>query len=160
MVRKNPQDYFFDTDFVVERTLYAAPPLSMAPSVYQDVTHHKWAVHMPLSKPRVFSYRDVSACEVAEKDTPPVSTPQNVKEWSHFMLNPMSSAKRVTSDDKSTCFSMGVVVSLRHTHNAILQLPFLMTPICKDSHAYLRIRSEAEYLHNEFLKMMSEGDSK
>ena len=94
------------------------------------------------------------------KDTPPVSTPQNVKEWSHFMLNPMSSAKRVTSDDKSTCFSMGVVVSLRHTHNAILQLPFLMTPICKDSHAYLRIRSEAEYLHNEFLKMMSEGDSK
>ena len=159
MPRKNPQDYFAGTDFVVERTLYVAPPLSLAPSVYQDATHRWWAVRMPASTPRILSYADVAACEVVENtdaDPAPVA-PRSAKEWFRFMTNPMRRIRSSIPGGEPTCSSMVVAVAVRGTRDAILQLPFLMSPTMRESETYHAIRAEADDLRDEFLEMMGSG---
>lgn len=158
MTRKDPQSLFQGTDFVVEKVLYEAPFLSMAPSVYEDATHRKWAVRMPASQPRILDFADVRACDVVE-DAGDQPVPADGKGWTRFVANPMRAGRGIGRKGKVMCTSLVVAVAI-HGADAILQLPFLMTPTEKDSTVYAEVRREAEALRDEFRAMITAAGGK
>jgi hypothetical protein len=146
--------------FEVTSVLYQAMPLSAAPTVYQDEVHLAWAVRMPASEPRIFSYADVLASQVVEDDgtQAPDEAQPGADSFASFVANPMRASRRNAARRAETCFSLGVAVRVRGAEGALLQLPFIASRTSKSSDAYRRIRAEADALHEAFEAMGRHGE--
>jgi hypothetical protein len=148
-----------EAGFEVTDVLYQAMPLSATPTVYQDETHRTWAVKMPGSTPRVFSYADVLASQMVEDDGTNDfdASKRGADAFSAFVANPMRLSRQNAAGRGASCFSLGVVVKVRGEDGTLLQLPFIATRTSKSSEAYRRIRGEAEALQAAFEAMASQG---
>lgn len=105
---------------------------------------------------------DVAACEVVENtDTDPApAAPRFAREWSRFMTNPMRGVRFTVPGGEPACSSMMAAVAVRGTEDAMLQLPFLMSPTMRESETYHAIRAKVDDLRDEFLEMMGGGGSR
>ncbi len=136
------QRYFEGTDFSVTKALFEGAPLSMEPSVYLDEQARRWAVRLPGSGPRIFSYDDVLACEIAEVQPPAQEDASGGQRLRDLLVNP-SRASRANAAKKGYCLGMGVVVAVRAPETeggvAHLQLPLLTCETKRTSSLYQRM---------------------
>lgn len=122
------QRYFEGTGFSVTKVLFEGTPHSMEPIVYLDEQARRWAVRLPGSGPRIFSYDDVLACEIAEvQPTAQEDASGGQRLWD--LLVDLSRASQANAAKKGYCLGMGVVAAVCAPEIeggvAHLQLPLL-----------------------------------
>jgi len=147
------QKLFKGTDFTVTTPLFEGALLSMEPSVYLDEQAHRWAVCLPGSDPRIFSYEDVLACEIAEAQPPAQEDASGGKRLRSLLVNP-TRASQANAAKHDYCLGMGVVVAVRSPEAeggvAHLQLPLLTRETKRTSALYQRMLQYAQRLKATF----------
>lgn len=160
--KSNPKDAFEGMGFEITDTLYDTPPMSMAPTVYQDEKHHKWAVRIPGQEPRIFDYSDVEGSDVVEDDGTDALKNASAKGdmFGKFIENPMLLSKQNAGKRGNTCFSLTVMVQVRGIEDSLLKLPFITRRTDKNTEVYRRILKQAETVRDEFRSMAKEANAK
>lgn len=157
----DPQRYFDGTSFVVSRTLFSPPALSMLPAVYVDDDAREWAVRLPGAQPRILGFSEILGAEVVEDDGEQERHELETAGRTRFqktLLNPQAVSKANAAAKGKMCFGLGVAVAVRGAE-VPLQITLTTHAMRKDSAAYAQLRDAAEGLKHDFDEMasMAEG---
>lgn len=162
--KRNPQRHFSGADFTVTGTIYAAPPFSALPEVYQDASRHRWAVRQPGSEPVVFGYADIIGCTVVElgEKTPGAAERAADPDSRAGLVSSVLKAPRAVSQANSAkagiIGGVGVRVTVQTPNgSAGLDLPVMVRDIKRGCRLHSQAVIAAEQLKGRFDEMARQG---
>lgn len=160
--RKNPQDLFGSTDFIVTDTIFEGPALSLLPSIFQDSQNKRWAVVYRGAEPAIFEFADVVDCLLVEDGSIDVKAEENKKElFEQILANPARVSRASAGASEDMCAGVSLVIRARsqaaEQGEAQLIIPVITRPVRKTSATYKHLLQYGRDMRDTFLAMREQA---
>lgn len=153
---QSTSSYLADHGFVVSKTIFEAPRLSMVPSLYEDAEHGKWAIAIPGAEPAIHDYGDIVDCKVVENETLDLKKDISRKDlFESILVNPAAVSRANASRGGKYCTRMDVVLTVADARGgtSTIGIPIVLHEVQRKSRSYELLRQGADAICADMIRM-------